>query len=420
MQHMHRALVALLIAVQTLGASASAAPSIEGEGSQEITGVVDREPDHAIESATVMVYKARVRHGYSVFCPTCWVDCGKRATTDADGRFTIRGLSPDLIFTLLVIKNGFRPEIRRAVDPSVGAVPQIVLRERAPIDDQRRVTYGKVIDRDGAPIAGAIVTPTAVTVDRPDASHTMVGDGLAIDAMAVSGEDGNFEIAYPEPVRSALVRVEARGKAAKLAHLASDGQRSPVVLDDGVEIAGIVKLPSGSGAHATEVELALHHAVNGEYFPDLRIGTREDGSFAIPNVPAGYIWDLYPKMDSLASRNLAALRRQIETKSDGARVRTLTLQLHQGFTLRGRIDMSGAPAGVLATAVILASDSTADMQRTVLGPNGEFAFHGLSAGVYGLMAESTDQASAIKSNRDVLIEADRSDVILTLGSEGSP
>ena len=27
-----------------------------------------------------------LRKGYSIYCPTCWTDCGKRATTDAEGK----------------------------------------------------------------------------------------------------------------------------------------------------------------------------------------------------------------------------------------------------------------------------------------------------------------------------------------------
>src|SRR2546422_2231400 len=49
--------------------------------------------------------------------PTCYTDCGKRAVTDAGGNFSISGLSPDLWFTLLVIRDGFTAVYVKKVDP---------------------------------------------------------------------------------------------------------------------------------------------------------------------------------------------------------------------------------------------------------------------------------------------------------------
>ena len=49
-----------------------------------------------LAGAHVYIYTAAVRKGTSPFCPSCYVDCGKSATTDAEGRFAIESLDPDL------------------------------------------------------------------------------------------------------------------------------------------------------------------------------------------------------------------------------------------------------------------------------------------------------------------------------------
>ena len=49
-----------------------------------------------IAGATILVHSAGVRTGYDLFCPTCYLECGKRAVTDAKGGFSIPGLSPAL------------------------------------------------------------------------------------------------------------------------------------------------------------------------------------------------------------------------------------------------------------------------------------------------------------------------------------
>jgi hypothetical protein len=46
-------------------------------------------------------------------------------------------------------------------------------------------------------------------------------------------------------------------------------------------------------------------------------GTREDGTFDLTNVPAGRIWILYGKMESLPARGVAAEVVDCETKDDG-------------------------------------------------------------------------------------------------------
>ena len=68
--------------------------------------------------------------------------------------------------------------------------------------------------------------------------------------------------------------------------------------------------------------------------PELRIGTNEDGAFAITNVPPGVEWYVYGKMESLAGR-------------------------------------AGAPRAF-------------DSQITMIGPGGTFAFAGLAKGDYSI------------------------------------
>src|ERR1700690_3305420 len=70
-----------------------------------------------LAGVTVMVYHAGVKIGYSTFCPSCYIDCGKRVITDAKGAFEFKDLSPDLWFTLLAARDGYVPEITKSIDP---------------------------------------------------------------------------------------------------------------------------------------------------------------------------------------------------------------------------------------------------------------------------------------------------------------
>src|ERR1700690_1840613 len=75
--------------------------------SATVSGTIVEDSGRPAEGATVFVYSARLKKGYAVVCPTCWIDCGKRADADAQGQFTITGLNSALKFRLLVVKDGF-------------------------------------------------------------------------------------------------------------------------------------------------------------------------------------------------------------------------------------------------------------------------------------------------------------------------
>src|SRR5258707_13485121 len=82
-----------------------------------LTGTVTDATGKPLEHATVMVYHAGVKQGYSTFCPSCYSDCGKRTLTGADGKFTISSLSRDLFFELEVVNAGYFPTFIKRVDP---------------------------------------------------------------------------------------------------------------------------------------------------------------------------------------------------------------------------------------------------------------------------------------------------------------
>jgi hypothetical protein len=74
--------------------------------------------------------------------------CGLRqhAATDADGSFTIGGLSPDPPFTLLVVHDGYSALYVKKVNPAEGPAATAVLKPRPPIDDVSQVVRGRVVD----------------------------------------------------------------------------------------------------------------------------------------------------------------------------------------------------------------------------------------------------------------------------------
>jgi len=92
-----------------------------------VTGKVTDSAGKPLEHAIVMVYHAGVKKGYSIFCPSCYTDCGKRTLTNASGAFSISGLAADLWFELLIVHDGYTPTFLKKIDPLDGPPVTVTL-----------------------------------------------------------------------------------------------------------------------------------------------------------------------------------------------------------------------------------------------------------------------------------------------------
>jgi protocatechuate 3,4-dioxygenase beta subunit len=141
-------LIALAVSYAGQAAAAVERASIGGK-------VVDT-AGKPVEHATVLIYHAGVKQGYSTFCPSCYADCGKRAVTD----FTFQGLSPDLWLELLALRDGSVP-IAKKVDPAKNQAPTVALKPRGDLS-ALSVLRGHVMDPHGRPMRDVIVQPQGI------------------------------------------------------------------------------------------------------------------------------------------------------------------------------------------------------------------------------------------------------------------
>ena len=341
--------------------------------------VVDAATNKPIENATVMVYSAGVKQGFSTFCPTCYVDCGKRAVTLADGTFSIPGLSGDLIFNLLVIREGYSTQFINKVDPDKGAAKEAGLKTRTSPSDPAQVVLGKVVDGHGDPVRDALIEQQGIIFEQ----GRSFGARDWIDLVAVSNSNGEFEMAYSKPAKSMILQVAPRGMAAKLATLPTGADRKAITVTDGATIRGRL-MENGKPMANVELGLTTHTRMSGKILAEIRIGTNEKGEFAITNVPPGRVWYLHGKMDSLASRNLAAEIIECATKDDGQEVNLGDIAVRPAYTLRGTIVLSDGKPAPPNMRVMLYADHVPDFQSLMLAADGSFEFKGVAKGVYSL------------------------------------
>ena len=354
-----------------------------------LTGKVTDAAGKPLEHATVIVYHAGVKKGYSTFCLSCYSDCGKRALTNASGAFSIEGLSRDLRFELLVARDGFTPTFVKKVEPLQGPVAA-TLTVRARVDDPSRVVHGRVVDPQGAPMRDAVVEPMALLRVRDSAA--MYGMPPGLDPVAVTNEKGEFELAYAEPATKMALMVEARAMAPKFVILPTGTERQTVTVSEGAVVRGRLV---GNGKPVVGAEIGLNPreammgranlVISGSFYSEIRIGTQEDGTFTITNVPAPEEWYVYGKMESITSRG-ATDPIACATAHDNQEVNVGDIQIKRAYRLRGKVVLSDGKPVPEGMRVTISSERTRDNQTTSLSADGHFEFAGLASGKYSLFA----------------------------------
>ena len=375
-----------------------------------IGSVVDQS-NQPIENETVMVYSAGVKKGYDLFCPTCYIDCGKRAVTDEKGAFSIPGVSPDLVFNLLVVREGYGAAFIKKVDPANGPTPPAALKKRTSPEDPSQIVRGRVIDSKGQPVRDALIAQQGIIFFE---GGRRFGDIDWLDLVAVSNREGEFEMAYSKPAKSMILQVAPRGMAPRLVTLPTGAARQAITVTDGATIRGRL-VHNGKPVANVEFGLSTHSRMSGTIFQDVQIGTNQSGEFAITNVPPGRVWDLYAKMDALAPRGLAADVTYVATKDDGQDIDVGVIAAKPAYRLQGRILLSDGAAIPTGMRVSLFSDHIPDRQSFLLPPDVSFEFKGLAKGVYTLSpAVKSYQQQDLERQLELVIDGDRKDFNITL------
>jgi hypothetical protein len=335
-----------------------------------------------------MIYHAGVKVGYSTFCPSCYIDCGKRAITDAKGAFKFEDLASDLWFTLLAARDGYIPEITKSIDPVKVPTVSLKLAAKLPITDFSGTVRGRVVEADGSPIPYAIINPTGLITERGSYYGTIPG----LEPISITNKQGEFEVSYSKPTPKMLLEVEARAFAPKFAVMETGPDRRSVTLNDGAVIVGSLVQ---NGKPVPNAQIGLIARDRGGFGGDLklvgnpyevvRIGTDANGRFTIPNVPAAVDWYVYAIMDSISALG-AASPIEVHVSKDGEYVKAPDLVIKPGFHVRGTVLASDNKPIADGMRVILSSETVWDSQTVPLASDGHFESTNLPVGKYTIRA----------------------------------
>lgn len=379
-----------------------------------ISGKIVDSDGKPLANAAVLVYSAGVREGFNLACPTCYADCGKRTFTNAAGAFNLSGLSPDLVFNLAVLLDGYKVAFAERVDPAKGPIREVVLEKHTRPADPAQIVRGRVVDIHGTPVPDALVEEQGILF--PGGGEI---SGMVRDLITVTNGNGDFEIAYPKPFETMTLRISPRAMSARLVTEPSGDDRRTVVVTQGATVRGRL-VQNGKPVPQVEVTLAIHNTGAADYLRNIQIGTNDEGKFAITNVPPRRVWFLYGEMDSLAPQGLATDVVECATKDDGQTVNMGDIPVGAAYTLRGKATLGDGKSIPPGMHVNITSARVPNGQTLILPPDGRFEFKGLARGVYEVLPAVKGYTPPDIQESELLIEGDVSDYAVVLRPESKP
>ncbi|MCP4641363.1 MAG: carboxypeptidase regulatory-like domain-containing protein, partial [bacterium] len=346
----------------------------EGKARLSIEGLVRGPDEQPLEGATAYVYTAKPREGTSSHCPSSYLDCGKRATTGTDGRFTIPELSPTLLFKILVVARGFEPSVVDNVDPGTGPI----LAALSALPPERlapeHTAKGRVLDPLGHAVDGATVELYGYKTERGQCYGPVPGT----DPLAITNENGEFMLTSEDPHITVFATVRARGLAPRKLHDLSAGPDvREIKLGYGVTVKGRLLEKGGLFRKGKPVAGSVIGIVqvsrdSESFLGEYTIGLNKDGYFELPNVAPNWDYHVYGKMGSLQGKGASPVRKFTAGKH-GSEVDVGTLQIERGHRVAGRVVLSDGQSIPANTRLAFSHQGAWDSLFCGLDSEGRFA-----------------------------------------------
>jgi RNA polymerase sigma factor (sigma-70 family) len=342
-----------------------------------LTGLVVDEAGRPISGAEVVIRNAQVRHRESYTLPrllgNAYPECGQRATTDASGKFTFNGLSPLLVYDVLIVAKDYAPIYSDYLSPG----ETITLKPRVDHRAHGSILQGTVIDAAGRPVAGAMVMPNALKTGK----YSLQSGSDLVAPLAVTDEHGSYAV----PVKDKEMPVYLFVKAPQLAPL----QTGPLLAG---ETKHELKLVSGAtvmgtvlkdGKPVTGFTLLLVEKPEDMRPPTLRfeIAPNAQGQFRFENITPERSYVLFGPMTTCHGYGVVTPR-AIQIGQSGTILNLGSIVMESGYRVSGKLVLAGGgmmPGKTRALIEVFHQDlHIREGQTTEVAADGTFRFAGLA------------------------------------------
>jgi hypothetical protein len=342
----------------------------------DLKGTITTPQGQPLQGATVYVWTAGPKVGTSTYCPSCYADCGRRATSAADGSFTLPSPDPELLFKLLIIREGNAPAFAEKVDPAAGPLA-VELKPAPPLpDDARQILTGRVLDPNNKPLPGALVSPSGV--------HNLQGSGqwggletFGVTPMALTNDKGEFRLTANTPLKSMDLQVEAKALAKQnFTEVPTGAKPTDLPLITGASVS-VRLLKDAKPLPGVEVGLVQENRTPAAFVGEYTLGTDSDGRALFANLPTNQAYFVYAKWAS-ANRHGATTAKQVLVGPQEVLHNAGDLHIQPGLTITGRVRLSDDRPIPPNTRLLVGRDAAWDTASVELDEKGRFAITGLA------------------------------------------
>jgi hypothetical protein len=318
--------------------------------------------------------------GLAYYCPGCYRDCGRTATTGTDGSWTITGLDNTLKFEILVVAKDHVPEFSAVTNPNLGIKVNVDI-ERREVSSlpNERVVRGRVLKANGTPLKHAVVSPGMVYT--PDGSGCG-GRCEGLDSLAVTDEEGRFALVYAKPCKSMDLEVSARGHAETcFPGRVSGGKEHELRVSEGAAVGGRL-VRDGKPVADVEITMIPGRIYGQSCFDRQTIATNDNGEFLFVNVLPGQKYVLAASTHQLGSG--CVVPKEVTVNADGEEVSAGDLAVVRGVRVSGIILPPRDGALPAEAKLTLSSEQGWDAVTLDVGEDGKFSFPEVAPGVYSI------------------------------------
>ncbi len=356
----------------------------------DLIGVVSDDRGDTLFEATVFIYTAGPRVGTSTLCPSCYLDCRKRATTDKDGTFRIPALDPSLLFRLLVVGKNHKSKFVNKVDPLAGPVNVALERLEREKYGPKQTLSGRVVNSDGEPVFGAVVNFDIFFGEEANCG----GDCAGVDQAAVSDHDGRFLITSEKKFDWMTVTAEAPGLARRRFFKLDSSQTHELRLTEGATVTGRLQkagqLLKGFSVGLVSVDRSDDSTGGFE------ATTNDEGFFCFQNIPPYHEYFVYGLMRSLQQVGCVAAKR-LRVAADGSSKSAGDLEVTPGVRLTGRVVLADGNPVPPHTRLSVGPANAWDALSVELDPNGRFEAPSLPRDSYGVSVHVRGYSMSLKN-----------------------